>query len=131
MVPVKGLLQEPKNQFLDLIRASATKPYGRVLVPGKGLYQLPSRILFKTTLKDPYKETGAVKYKRVPLKQLTQLLSIYCLRLLDVKLAPASRAAVALQPVESKTVINQIFNVQLIISNNHFTDPLIDSSVTY
>ena len=55
----------------------------------------------------------------------------YCLRLLDVKLAPASRAAVALRPVDLETVINRIFNVQLIISNNHFSDPLIDSSVTY
>ena len=33
-------------------------------------------VLFKTTRKDPYKETGAVKYKHVPLKQLTHLLSI-------------------------------------------------------
>ena len=66
-------------------------------------------------------ETGAVKFKHVPLKQLTHLLSIYCLGLSDVKLAPASGAAVALRPVDLETVINHILNKQLIISNTFLT----------
>ena len=62
-----------------------------------------------------------MQFKHASLKQLSQLLSVYCLCLLNVKLAPASRAAVALQPVDLETVINHILKMHLTILNTSLT----------